>query len=74
MFEASKTLYQQAVGGEFPIELQHAILNEQNLECKCPPYNVAFEKNIWPEHRFNGYDLSFCISIQKNDHPHKIWD
>lgn len=61
--EASKALYQQAVGSELPIEFQQAILDEKILERECPPFYVKFEKRIWPGHHLNGYELSFCISV-----------
>jgi len=65
MLEISEALYKQAVGGDFPVEFQRATLSESNLECVHPPYNLAFEKDVWPNHRLNGYSLNFCISMLK---------
>lgn len=67
MLDVVETLFQKSTNHILPEKTKEAINSEENMDDVHELYSVSFEKDVWPNHRLNGYSLRFCIAMLEGD-------
>tara|TARA_R110001583_G_scaffold195438_1_gene373550 strand:+ start:9630 stop:10733 length:1104 start_codon:yes stop_codon:yes gene_type:complete len=72
MLDAAETLFHKSTNHILPEKIKEAINREENLDDIYDLYSVSFEKDVWPNHRLNGYSLRFCIAMLEDSQKHQV--
>jgi hypothetical protein len=59
--EYTEVLFGAAFNKEMPKNIKEAILRGKNITVEFEKKKISLLKDIWPNHKFHGYDLEFTI-------------
>lgn len=72
MLDVVETLFQKSTNHILHEKIKEAIISEGNMDDDYDLYSVSFEKDVWPNHRLNGYSLQFCIAMLEDSQKHQV--